>query len=244
METKQLIRQCIAETKKQIRESVRQDYLIIQSVRIVDELNKSINSLTKRLRDWYALYNPETEHAFIDNEAFVKIILSKPREELLKQLSVEQTMGADLNKNDLAQIDNLAKAINQLILLKGEYESYQKQIVAQLCPNSLAIAGSNITARLIELAGGFERLSKMTSSTVQLLGAEFALFRHLKTGAKPPKYGVLHEHPLIAKHRKNAGRVARALADKLAIATKVDFFNGTFIGTKLRNDLEKKFGKW
>jgi nucleolar protein 56 len=83
----------------------------------------------------------------------------------------------------------------------------------------------------------------MPASTIQILGAEKALFRHMKTGAKPPRHGIIISHPLIARAPdKMHGKIARALADKLSIASKVDYFKGNFIGDKLKKSLEEKFG--
>ena len=112
------------------------------------------------------------------------------------------------------------------------------------CPNMLEVAGVLISAKLLEHAGSLRRLMMMPASTIQILGAEKALFRHLKTGkkAKPPKYGILSQHPLIGKVKKEEyGKVARTLADKISIAVKVDYFKGKFIGDKLKEELEKKF---
>lgn len=244
MDSKEIIEKCIKETKRKIHQSMRKDDLLIQSVRTVEELNKLINALTKRSRDWYAFYNPETEHTIKDNEQFIKVITSKNKQELLKQLKIKHSMGSELEKEDLIVLMNLAKTINKLIILKQEQEVYQEKIIKEIAPNILIITGAKICAKLIEIAGSLERLSRMPSSTIQLLGAEQALFRHLKTGAKPPKYGILHEHPLISRNQSLRGKVARALADKICTAAKVDFFKGKLVGDKLKQDLEKKFGKF
>jgi nucleolar protein 56 len=82
----------------------------------------------------------------------------------------------------------------------------------------------------------------MPASTLQILGAEKALFRHIKSGARPPKHGLIHEHQFLQNAKKNEiGKKSRALADKLSIAVKVDFFKGEFIGKKLKKELEEKF---
>ena len=105
-----------------------------------------------------------------------------------------------------------------------------------------AITGVSIGAKLLEHAGSLKRLAEMPASTIQLLGAEKALFRHIKNKKNLcPKYGLLHEHPFITQSKKKShGKIARALADKIAIAVKVDYFKGKFIGDKLRKELEKK----
>jgi nucleolar protein 56 len=80
------------------------------------------------------------------------------------------------------------------------------------------------------------------ASTIQLLGAEKALFRHLKNKKyQSPKFGVLHDHPLVLKAKRNErGRIARILADKICIAAKVDYFKGKYVGDKLLADLERR----
>ena len=143
-----------------------------------------------------------------------------------------------------APIKELAKTITSLYTLRKSQSDYLELIIKKTYSNMYAITGSQIGAKLISFAGGFERLAKFPASTIQLLGAEEALFRHLKTGAKSPKYGILHEHPLVTQARASErGKVARALGDKISIAVKVDFFKGKFIGDKLRKQLEAKFIK-
>ncbi len=110
------------------------------------------------------------------------------------------------------------------------------------CPNITVVAGVMVGAKLIALAGDLKRLILFPSSTVQLLGAEKALFRHMKTGARVPKHGIIHEHALVAKASKeNKGKAARALADKISMAAKIDYFKGEFIGDKLKKKLEERF---
>ncbi len=244
MDFKDLVEKCISETKEKVRKSVKQDILIIQATKTIEELEKIVNTLIKRVRDWYAFYSPEVEHSIKDNEAFVRVITSKSKKELLKELNIGYSMGSELNDGDVKIILDFARAVNQLVLAKKEQESYQEKLVKAICPNTAFLIGYKLTAKLLELAGSLERLVKMPSSTIQLLGAEAALFRHLRTGAKPPKYGILHEHPLVAACPKEQGKVARALADKIGIAIKVDFFKGELIGNKLKEEIEKKFGKW
>jgi nucleolar protein 56 len=112
----------------------------------------------------------------------------------------------------------------------------------KVCPNMLVITGSLIGAKLMDQAGGLKNLMEFPASTIQLLGAEKALFRHMKTGAKSPKFGFLHEHPLISQNPKQIqGKIARTLADKICLAVKVDYFKGEFIGDKLLKKIEDKF---
>jgi nucleolar protein 56 len=151
-------------------------------------------------------------------------------------------MGADLDYKDIKPIMNLAESAKALYQLRDTHEQYLDALMKEYCPNVHALAGTLITAKLIAHAGGLMDLAKMPASTVQLLGAEKALFRHLKTGARPPKYGVIFQHPLISKaRREDKGRASRALADKISIAARVDAFEGKFIGDRLKQELEEMF---
>ena len=108
------------------------------------------------------------------------------------------------------------------------------------CPNVLELAGVTIGAQLLELAKSLRRMAFLPASTIQLLGAEKALFRHLKTGSRSPKYGVIFQHPLIQNtKRSKRGKKARQLADKLSICAKLDFFKGEFLAKEYRKELEE-----
>jgi len=242
MDLQKLRLKAIEDVKKKLKEAVKQDWLIIQASAGLDELDKASNLLVKRLREWYELYNPEFSNAMRDHERFVSMILTRTKEDLLKEIKAKETMGAELKKVDIDPILNLAKEIESLYKLNKEQEKYLETLMKKECPNTTAIAGVLIGAKLIVLAGSLERLSKFPASTVQVLGAETALFRHLKNrNNKPPKYGILHEHAFISKVAgKNRGKMARALADKIAIASKVDLFKGKYVGDMLMEQLNKR----
>ncbi len=226
-------------TKKKVKASVKEDSLILQTIRNIEELNKIANNMSKRLREWYELYLPEFSKKCPDHETFIITILEKNKAELLKEikLSKDRTMGQDLDVQDVRPILNLAKEINSLYKLRSNHEKYLEDKMKKYCPNLLAIAGSTIGGNLLSHAGDMKRLMLMPASTIQLLGAEKALFRHIKTGARPPKYGVLLNHPLVA-NSKEKGKAARKLADKITIAIKIDYYKGEFIGDKLRKQVE------
>ncbi len=234
-------------TKQKIRESTKKDLLAIQTINCIGEITKAISALTKRLREWYEYYNPEFSRAVENNEKFIELIIEKGRKELLEEIKLaeQETMGADLEKIDVQQIIQLARQIQQLYAAKKDHETYLNLLMKEICPNLKEVAGIIVGAKLLSIAGSLERLASLPASTIQLLGAEKALFRHLKTKSLPPKYGVIHEHPLIAMAKMKAhGKVARTLSDKISIAVKIDFFKGEFVGDKLKALLEAKFGKY
>ncbi|MBW3011918.1 C/D box methylation guide ribonucleoprotein complex aNOP56 subunit, partial [Candidatus Woesearchaeota archaeon] len=228
-------------TKLLVKESVQNDSLIIQSTNQLDEVNKVINILAKRLREWYELYNPEFSKSIQSHEKFAELILQKPKTELLASLGIknELSMGADLKEKDINAIFALARQIESLFSLKNSQEKYLEALMDETCPNIKALAGPLIGSKLLALAGSLVKLAEIPSSTIQLLGAEKALFRHIRTGARPPKHGIIIEHPLVSQ-AKEKGKVARMLANKISLAAKVDLYKGEFVGDKMKKELEEK----
>ncbi len=128
--------------------------------------------------------------------------------------------------------------------MRQKLETYLDSVMEEVAPNIRVLVGSLLGARLIALAGGLNNLAKMPASTIQLLGAEKALFRSLKTGARPPKHGIIFQHSLIHEAKRwQRGKMARALAGKLAIAARTDAFSGKYAGDKLQTDLEKRISE-
>ena len=171
-------------------------------------------------------------------------ILESQKDELLKKINIkmEDSFGADFEQENLEPLRNLTHQIYDLYQLRKNQLDYISKLMDEYCPNTKAICEVMIAAKLLEHAGSLRRLSEMPASTIQILGAEKALFRHMKTGARSPKHGVIVSHSLISKApMKLHGKIARSLADKISIAAKIDYFKGQFIGDKLKKDLEEKF---
>lgn len=235
----------ISFTKKRVKDSVKEYSFIIQAINNIEEINRAANMLVKRLREWYELYLPEFSRGLESHEKFVDLILKRNKEKLLQEINLEakNSMGADISFTDLKPIMNLAENIKKLYELRDKHEQYLDALMKEFCPNVHAVAGTLVAAKLIAHAGSLMGLAKLPASTVQLLGAEKALFRHLKTGSRPPKYGVIFQHPLMNKIKKDErGKAARMLADKITIAARVDAFKGKFIGDKLKKEVEETFG--
>ena len=228
--------------KKKVKESINEDNLISQTINSIDEIDKVSNTLVKRLKEWYSLYNPEFVVSISNNQKFVDLIQKKSKNQLLNELKVKETMGADLSKPDLGAIMVLAKEIESIMAYKETQKKYLESLMKKYCPNLHTIAGTTIGAKLIEHTGSLRKLAVLPSSTIQILGAEKALFRHIKTGAKPPKFGIIHDHQFILQSNKaEQGKKARALADKISLAVRTDFFKGKFIADKLNEELKLKF---
>lgn len=229
-------------TRKAIRSSVSENDMITQAISNIIELDRTCNLLVKRLREWYGLYLPELSQQISSNEKFVELIVNKTKDELIKELKVKETMGAELKERDVLEILQLAAQVIVLYELRKAHENYLEEIMKEFCPNFMELAGVTIGAKLLELGKGLRNLALLPASTIQLLGAEKALFRHIKTGARSPKYGVIINHPLIQNSRhEDKGKAARALADKLSLCARLDFFKGEFKAKEYKKELEEKF---
>lgn len=233
----------------------KRDLLVVQAVQALDDLDQTLNLFMSRLREWYGVHFPELNRLVEKHETYAKLVYTLGRrdnftvERLEKeglpeskalQISdaAKSSMGADLQDVDIEHIRRISKNILQLYEARANLEKYIDALMEDVAPNLRALAGPSLGARLIALAGGLENLAKLPASTVQVLGAEKALFRALRTGAKPPKHGVIFQHSLVFRAKKwLRGKIARALAGKLSIAARTDAFTGNYIGDKLKEEL-------
>ena len=165
-------------TKKTVKQSVSVDVLIVQAVKSLADIEKASNQLVRRLRDWYAHALPEFVESIGNNEKFAELIIKKDKALLMKEINLtpETSMGADLSKEDMEAILTLARQVNHLFMLRATQQEYLEKLMQKVCPNITAIAGPSIGAKLVELAGSLKKLSSFPASTIQVLGAEKALF--------------------------------------------------------------------
>ena len=232
--------------------SEEKDLLIKNAIDAVDEIDKSINVLIMRLREWYSLHHPSLNRLVEDQEIFTKILSScagkanitkkclesagvpdSMVEQVLKALTGD--IGAELQDTDLIVITSLAKSVNGLYQMRSELEGYISSMMEAVAPNVGALAGPMIGARLISLAGSLKELARKPSSTIQVFGAEKALFRSLKTGADPPKHGIIYRVPEVnTAPFWQRGKIARSLAGKLSIAARIDAYSDRDAGASLR----------
>lgn len=232
-------------TKVRIKKAVGADHLIIHAINSIDELDKSINILVERLREWYGLHFPEMDKIIQSHEKFATIVAKfgtreKIDEEGLKQFS-EQSMGVDIEDEDVKVIQDIANQILQLYKLREKISVYIEKSLKKIAPNFSEIAGPQLAAKLIAKAGGLDKLSRMPSSTIQLLGAEKALFRYLHGHGKSPRHGLIFSHPLIQNAPDaERGKIARTLAAKLSIASKLDFYKGEYKAPQMKKELEER----
>lgn len=246
-------------TRRKVRKAAeKRDLFIAQAISALDDVNKTLNLFASRVREWYSLHFPELDELLEDHEDYIKVVskiggrdsISQDRlreigikEEMIEKIesAAKSSMGADITDFDLSAIRLLSDITLELFEARRGLEKYIDEAMMEVAPNVRGIVGPLLGARLIALAGGLSKLSTLPASTIQVLGAEKALFRALKTGGRPPKHGVIFQHTVIHKSPKwQRGKIARALAAKLAIAARIDAFSGEYKADEIREQLEQR----
>jgi len=246
-------------TRKKLRKKASErDKIIVQAINSVDEIDETINGLYGRIKEWYGIHFPELERYISEYAEYFRLILKLGRRQNftldnLTDLNIEKekaekirsdaedSIGASFNEEDIETIQANVKEIIGLQKAREKTSEYLEELMKEIAPNIRTLVGSLTGARLIALAGGLDDLAKKPSSTIQVLGAEKALFRSLNKGTKPPKHGVIFQYPEIRKSPESIrGKIARALAGKLAIAARVDAMSGRYIGDRLEEEVEER----
>ena len=229
----------IQAAKYGVAESYTPDMRIIQAIGTLDDLDEAANLLSERLSEWYGLHFPELDKNTEQLANFVATHGSRStlsaEDALFEKAS--SSMGAELSDTDETLLKGFAQNISALYDDRRRIEDYIIGSMGQLAPNLSDIAGPLIGARLISMTGGLPRLARLPSSTVQVMGANRALFKHLRSRAPSPKHGIIFNHPLI----KNApwwqrGKIARVVAAKISLASRIDLYSGR-VELSLKDDL-------
>ncbi len=240
------------------------DLHIIQAINSLDEIDKIANGLSSRLREWYGLHFPELDNIIDSINGYAQIVLAGKRESLTKKVYEEagfpdskaemisllasKSRGGDISDVNLSIVQSIAKQILDFHDLRKKLEDHVETEMETIAPNISAILGAAVGARILGRAGSLRKLASMPASTVQVIGAEKALFRSLKTGAQPPKHGLLFQHAMVhAAPRWQRGKIARAIAAKAVIAARVDVYGEGINNTLLEklnvrvNEIGKKY---
>ncbi|QCD95742.1 nucleolar protein 56 [Vigna unguiculata] len=242
----------------------RVDNMVIQAIFLLDTLDKDINSFSMRVREWYSWHFPELVKIVNDNYLYAKVskfIEDKAKltedkiphlteivgdEDKAKEIveAAKASMGQDLSPVDLINVQQFAQRVMDLAEYRKNLYDYLVAKMSDIAPNLASLIGEVVGARLISHAGSLTNLAKCPSSTLQILGAEKALFRALKTRGNTPKYGLIFHSSFIGRaSAKNKGRMARYLANKCSIASRIDCFSErgtTVFGEKLREQVEER----
>ncbi|RMZ99972.1 Nucleolar 58, partial [Brachionus plicatilis] len=236
------------------------DTMIVQAISLLDDLDKELNNYIMRCKEWYGWHFPELSKIIQDNIAYCKTIkkvgyktnaiktelndiLPEDVESKVKE-AAEVSMGTEISEEDLSNITNLCDQVLEISDYRNQLYEYLKNRMMAVAPNLTALVGELVGARLIAHAGSLLNLAKHPSSTVQILGAEKALFRAMKTKHDTPKYGLIYHASLVGQSgAKYKGKVSRMLAAKAALAIRVDALgedNNCNMGIEQRAVLEKR----
>ncbi|KAG2551913.1 probable nucleolar protein 5-2 [Panicum virgatum] len=237
------------------------DTMIIQAIGLLDDLDKELNTYAMRVREWYGWHFPELTKIVTDNIQYAKVVKMMGNRanavkidfsEILSDEDVETqlkeaaviSMGTEVSDLDLLNIRELCDQVLALSEYRAQLYDYLKSRMNTIAPNLTALVGELVGARLIAHGGSLLNLAKQPGSTIQILGAEKALFRALKTKHSTPKYGLIYHASLIGKaSQKHKGKISRSLAAKTALAIRYDALGDgedNSIGTESRLKLETR----
>jgi nucleolar protein 56 len=241
--------------------SEKLDLQIIQAISALDELDKLVNVLSTRMREWYGLHFPELDNLIQSPNLYAEIVSKAGIRQNITKLMLEQagvqdrkveiildaatrSKGGDASTKSL----ELLKKIANEVLLESELRriiaDYLEDTMEVVAPNVKQILTALVGARLISKAGSLKRLAFSSASTIQVLGAEKALFRALKSGARPPKHGLLFQHAMVHSAPKwQRGKIARAVAAKVAIAARIDLYRRSGKDQSILDKLEQRISE-
>lgn len=215
------------------------DTMIVQAIALLDDLDKELNTYAMRVKEWYGWHFPEMGKVLVDNLAYAKTIKAMSfrtncsatdfssilPEEIEAEIKVlaEVSMGTEISEEDMTNISYLADQVISISEYRAQLFDYLKNRMMAIAPNLTALVGELVGARLIAHAGSLLSLAKAPASTVQILGAEKALFRALKSKHDTPKYGLIYHASLIGQAGpKVKGKMARVVAAKTSLAVRCD----------------------
>ncbi|KAI1740599.1 hypothetical protein F4680DRAFT_418585 [Xylaria scruposa] len=215
------------------------DVMIVQAIKLLDDLDKELNNYAMRVKEWYGWHFPEMDRILNDNLAYARVIqhmgirenaantdLSEILPEDLEarvKAAAEVSMGTEIGEIDLENIKLLAEQVISFTEYRQQLSQYLTSRMKALAPNTTEILGELVGARLIAHTGSLMKLAKSPGSTIQILGAEKALFRALKTKHDTPKYGLIYHSSLVGQATgRNKGKIARMLSAKAALCLRVD----------------------
>ena len=242
-------------------ESQKLDLHVAQAINALDEIDQVINTLGARMREWYGLHFPELDNLLSSLTAYAEIVKragsrQNVTDEILKTVGIEgrkvdiiisactRSRGGDLTGENLEILQRLADQIIMLSTLRRTLVEQVEFMMKTVAPNIKELLTAPVGARVIAKAGSLSKLAILPASTIQVLGAEKALFRSLRTGANPPKHGLLFQHSLIHSAPKwQRGKIARALASKLAIAARIDLFRPGLMDSSIATRLNTRIAE-
>lgn len=236
------------------------DTMIVQAIALLDDIDKELNTYAMRAREWYGCHFPELSKIVTDNIAFAKTVKVLGMRESIDDAPLSDclpedvendvreaakiSMGTEISEDDVDNIRFLCDQVVELHDYRSQLYEYLKNRMGAIAPNLTVMVGELVGARLIARAGSLLNLAKQPASTVQILGAEKALFRALKTKHATPKYGLIYHASLVGQaHPEHKGKISRVLAAKTSIACRIDALGedeSADVGLENRNKVENR----
>ena len=236
------------------------EHSVILAINTYNEIERTRNLIHEKLEDWYGIFFPELR---LNNQVtYAKFVIDfgmdkkgADKEELTLLLGdvaagetlskIEKSIGREPSESEYQMLKGVAESEIRLAKEEEDLDAYLGQRVKELMPNISHLIDYKVAAELLAKAGSLSKLALMPASTVQLLGAEKSLFKHIRFHTKPPKYGVLFKLPQIsAASKRNRGRIARLYATKICIAAKADAFTKNFIAERLKEQIDKTLERY
>jgi nucleolar protein 56 len=241
--------------------SEKLDLHVIQAISALDELDKLINLISTRMREWYGLHFPELDNLIQSPNLYAEIVANAGlRQNITREMLEEaglhdrkvdiiidaarRSKGGDASTESVALLKKIANEVLSQSELRRILAQYIEDTMEVVAPNVKQILTALVGARVIAKAGSLSRLAFSSASTIQVLGAEKALFRALRSGARPPKHGLLFQHPMVHSAAKwQRGKIARAVASKVAIAARIDLYRQSGKDEAILNKLEHRISE-
>lgn len=220
-------------SKKSMR--IERDKLLIQANNALADVGRALSLFEERIGEWFGLHYPELKSSRMD--IVDRIIKYGSR---INFPDFKESGGTDLTEDDEKAVTEFAILVRSMHEEKNRLESYIKESMSEIMPNFSSLIEPLLAAKLLSLVGSLEKLARMPASTIQLLGSEKALFRHLKNQGKSPKYGILFlDRRIQSAPKEKKGKVARIIASKLMLAARIDYYSKR-PEARLKEEMEKE----
>ncbi len=234
----------LEQAREKLKESADRDRLMVKAVNFLDETQNNLEQETQRFRDWYQLHFPELTEEISDDEHLIKILSKNVERNNVNGFEslAENSTGMPLTDEDIEILEDSLTLLEKKMERRKRLENYIETVAEEEMPNLSTVLGTLLAARIVSEAGGLEELAKKPASTVQMLGAEKALFRYLHGKGTPPKHGILFQHNFVNSLPENKrGKMARFLANKAVMAARIDNYGDKQKGEELRQECLERF---
>jgi len=222
-------------SKKNMVGLIGKDKLLVHAINAYDEVEKQINIMEQRLSEWYSLHYPE-------RKVNADLVVRYGRRDNMPGFS--DSTGVDIDEHDETILRDYARTVDVMRTELTKLRAYIKDMAKSIMPNTCFVIDPMLASKMLAMAGSLEKLSRMTASTIQLIGAEKALFRHLKKEGKSPKYGIIFLDARVqSSPQDKKGKVARIVAAKIAQAVRIDFYSKRNDSERLEKELKEELAK-